>query len=136
MGFLYEQVFAQALQSSTFADDVRICFEQQQLLFVRVGGQEDSEAFWVTVKDVMWSGNMRVFAGVTFIASMYKVGCCSAGLAALFCHQRYKTSLIIAVFEPRSGLSGSPAVQHLSPSRDVLACFMLCSRLYSLPGYH
>lgn len=74
MGRLYELVHAQALQDPGAAAAVRGHFEQQPLVFVRVGEPDAWEGYWVTCRDVMWSGSRRVFPHQTFIAAMYKVG--------------------------------------------------------------
>lgn len=71
---LYEQVDALAVQSSETADAVRACFEEQPLLFVCVRGADGGlQGYWVTCRDVMWSGSKRIFPGRTFIKPLYKV---------------------------------------------------------------
>jgi hypothetical protein len=86
---LYQLVYAQALQGPDAAAAVRRSFEQKPLLFVAVNQQrlsqdggsagQDPEGYWVTFKDVMWSGNKRIFPYKTFIASLYKVCQSTAG---------------------------------------------------------
>lgn len=76
----YEQVDALAVQSSETAAAVRECFEQQPLLFVCMKGAEGGlQGYWETCRDVMWSGNQRVFPGRTFIKPLYKVSSTCSG---------------------------------------------------------
>ena len=80
---LYKQVFALVMQSQQTAAEVRECFEHYPVVFVRTTAAEDAageagtQGFWVTCRDVMWSGSRRVFPHKTFIKSFYKVSCCA-----------------------------------------------------------
>lgn len=81
---LYQLVYAQALQGSEAAAAVRSSFEQLPLLCAAAlpvmqqqaleDGSSAGLGYWVTCKDVLWSGSRRIFPHKTFIAHLYKVG--------------------------------------------------------------
>jgi hypothetical protein len=83
---LYQLVYAQVLQGSKAAAAVRSSFGQLPLLFVPVMQQQALEdgssaglGYWVTCKDVLWSGSKRIFPHKIFIAHLYEVGQRMAG---------------------------------------------------------